>query len=413
MTGPIPAELGGLSSLTVLHLHNNQLSGSIPVMLGNLSQVDSLDLSCNRLSGRIPSELADLPLLVRLSLQGNMLDLRPGHVPEAFDETKETPSGEWIILTGSCWSGTRPAPSPFKVDLVGALTGPVWPISVGDTIDYALTAINRGGVDLTGVGWRTSPELDVALRPVGQGTLRSGTVATVTGSLAVTADHLPGPLIITAYLDSDQTAEDVVSSLVVPIKAPPNRAVGATGAARAMELPGDRLLIERLDQPGASIELAIGSISADGRTVGIGGVVRDETLGQTYIIVRRQSDGRIVRRWVPPDSPLVAQIPWAIVNVRYTVPVGVVAVVPLDDQLPESNQLVRRFEGNDDRIFAYDADARQWRHVPDVATFQGLGFYWCNVNAADAAFFARITPGPPYPTSQTPARSDYRNCQTS
>ena len=67
----------------------------------------------------------------------------------------------------------------------------------------------------------------------------------------------------------------------------------------------------------------------------IAGVIRDKTLGQTYLIVRRESDGRIVRRWVPPYSPLVYQIPWPIVNTQFTVPVGVVAAIPLDDQCPE------------------------------------------------------------------------------
>ena len=189
--------------------------------------------------------------------------------------------------------------------------------------------------------------------------------------------------------------------------------VGRTSAATATELPGNRLRIERHDVPNASFELAIGSSSADGMTVGLAGVIRDETLGQTYVVVRRAADGRIVRRWVPPHSPLVYQIPWAVVNTQFTVPVGVVGAIPLDDQFPEPNLLVRRFDGGDDRIFGYDEVVGQWRHVPDIATFQALGFYWCNVTVADAAFFARINPGPPYPPSQAPARGDYPNCLTS
>ena len=53
------------------------------------------------------------------------------------------------------------------------------------------------------------------------------------------------------------------------------------------------------------------------------------------------------------------------------------------------------------------------RHVPDIPTLQALGFYWCNVTVADAAFFARISPGPPHSPSPTPARGDYPNCLTS
>ena len=199
-----------------------------------------------------------------------------------------------------------------------------------------------------------------------------------------------------------------------PAPAPtPQVVIGATSAATAIELPGDRLLIQRHDVPDASFELAIGSISADGLTVVLAGVIRDETFEATYIVVRRASDDQIVRRWVPPGSPLVSQIPWAVVNTRYTVPVGVVAAIPLDDQFPEPNQLVRRFEGDDDRIFAYDAALQQWRYVPDIATFQALGFYWCNVTAADTGFFERISHGPAHPASEEPARDDYPSCLTS
>ena len=189
--------------------------------------------------------------------------------------------------------------------------------------------------------------------------------------------------------------------------------IGGTASAVAVEQPGNRLMIQRHDVPDASFTLAIGSISADGMTIVMAGVIRDATLGQTYIVVRRASDGRIVRRWVPPDSSLVYQIPWPIVNSQYTVPVGVIGAIPLDDQFPEPNLLVRRFDGGDDRIFAYDASLRQWRHVPGIATFQALGFYWCNVTVADAGFFDRLNPGPPYPASDTPARDDYPNCLTS
>lgn len=59
---------------------------------------------------------------------------------------------------------------------------------------------------------------------------------------------------------------------------------------------------------------------------------------------------------------------------------------------------------------AYDAERGQWRPVPDLATFQARGYYWCDVTTADAGFLARITLGPPYPASNVPARSDYPTC---
>ena len=177
--------------------------------------------------------------------------------------------------------------------------------------------------------------------------------------------------------------------------------------------PGQSSLVfQRHDRPEASFDLPIGWISRDGTQQIPLGFVRDESLGQTYAILRRESDGQIVRWWIAGNSPWVYAVPWAEVNSRFTVPLAVLALIPLDDQYPQPNQLVRRFDGGDDRILAYDAGLKQWRHVPDLATFQALGFYWCDVTAADGAFFERITLGPPYPASSTPARSDYPSCRT-
>ena len=188
--------------------------------------------------------------------------------------------------------------------------------------------------------------------------------------------------------------------------------IGSTPAATAKEVAGDLLVLQRHDQPGVEVEVGVGWISRDGQTIIVIGFVRDGDLGQTYAVVRREGDGQVVRRWIAPDSPLVYAVPWALVNTQYTFPVGVILAIPLDDQYPPPNMLTRRFDGGDDRILAYDPGLGQWRHVPDPATFQALGYYWCNVTAADAGFFDRITLGPPYPASGVPARADYPVCQT-
>ena len=120
----------------------------------------------------------------------------------------------------------------------------------------------------------------------------------------------------------------------------------------------------------------------------------------------------MVRRWISPTSPLVGSVNWPLVNTRFTVPVEVIRTIELDERLPEHNMLVRRFDGGDDRIFAYDATIARWRHIPNWPTFQALGFYWCDVTAADATFFQRISEGPPYPATTMPARADYPNCRT-
>ena len=79
---------------------------------------------------------------------------------------------------------------------------------------------------------------------------------------------------------------------------------------------------------------------------------------------------------------------------------------------PEANKLMRHFDESDGRVFAYDAEMRRWRHVPDVATFQSMGFYWCDVTVAEAGFFEHAAIGPPYPTSNTPERADYPSCRS-
>ena len=190
------------------------------------------------------------------------------------------------------------------------------------------------------------------------------------------------------------------------------RVIGRTDAATATEVEGDRLVITRHDQAGNAFEIGVGWIAKDGSSQVVVGFIRDVTLGQTYNIVRYEDTGKIVRRWIAPHSELVYSIPWTIVNTRFSVPVEVVSAIPLDHRFPEPNQLARRFDGGEERIYAYDASLLKWRHIPDWPTFQALSFYWCDVTAADEDFFERIAIGDPFPTTTLPARANYPNCAT-
>ena len=155
--------------------------------------------------------------------------------------------------------------------------------------------------------------------------------------------EVPGPATTvteTVTVPGPSRTRTVTETVTVEVPAPAeSNVVGSTGAATATEVNG-QVVITRHDG-GASL------------VVNIGGFIRDESLGQTYQVVRR-ADGAIVRQWVSPNSPLVYQIPWAVVNSQFSVPVGVIGAIPLDDQSGTPGQLVRRFDGGDDRIFSYD-----------------------------------------------------------
>lgn len=58
LTGPVPAEFGGLKKLTDLRLNRNQLSGPIPASLTGATALQVLRLDHNRLTGTIPAGLA-------------------------------------------------------------------------------------------------------------------------------------------------------------------------------------------------------------------------------------------------------------------------------------------------------------------------------------------------------------------
>ena len=78
LSGPIPPEIGNLTNVGMLNLLGNQLSGPIPPELGNLTSLTIIALAFNQLSGPIPPELGNLSGLVTLNLSGNQLS---GPVP--------------------------------------------------------------------------------------------------------------------------------------------------------------------------------------------------------------------------------------------------------------------------------------------------------------------------------------------
>ena len=176
-----------------------------------------------------------------------------------------------------------------------------------------------------------------------------------------------------------------------PTPVPQPAIIGDSGYATAY-LAIDRQSVELRVHPQAG-----GPAS---HTYAVGSYIRDADLGQTYQIV---AGGK--RRWVGPNSPLVYAIPWASVNSQHTYPTNVVAALPLDESAPPDGFLVRGMNG---RIVSYSAG--MWRHVPNIATFQALGYRWCDVNAADGEFFSRISEGIGHAPTSQPVQANYPSC---
>ncbi|KAJ6825893.1 putative DNA-damage-repair/toleration protein DRT100 [Iris pallida] len=73
LTGPLPWDLGSLRMLSRALLSRNQLSGPLPPSLSDLNRLADLDLSSNQLSGAIPAAYGSMPVLSTLNLDCNRL----------------------------------------------------------------------------------------------------------------------------------------------------------------------------------------------------------------------------------------------------------------------------------------------------------------------------------------------------
>ncbi len=192
-----------------------------------------------------------------------------------------------------------------------------------------------------------------------------------------------------------------------PTPVPP---IGQNDAVTVTRGPGDRIDLALAD--GSMAYLRHGWVAADGaaRSYNARGYIREAENqgrgGQTYAVVERRSDGKIVRVWISPDSPYLSLIDWRAVIPNYTFATAVVEAIPLDETSPAANQLAR-YSG-DERIFVFFGGA--WRWIPDIMTFQYHKFYWCDVTSADAGFFDRVSAGDALPRSGTQDVPDYPVC---
>lgn len=78
-TGPIPKEMGQITTLEELILEDNQLGGPLPKSLGNLKNLRRMVLAANFFNGTIPETFVNLKNLTELRLSGNVIT---GNIPD-------------------------------------------------------------------------------------------------------------------------------------------------------------------------------------------------------------------------------------------------------------------------------------------------------------------------------------------
>ncbi|CAL5432216.1 unnamed protein product [Camellia sinensis] len=85
LTGDIPQEIFGLSSLTILILSQNYLTGFLLQEVGNSKNLERLEISKNKLFGEIPATLSNCQVLEFLYMMANLFE---GTIPESFQQLK-------------------------------------------------------------------------------------------------------------------------------------------------------------------------------------------------------------------------------------------------------------------------------------------------------------------------------------
>ncbi|XP_027927406.1 probable leucine-rich repeat receptor-like serine/threonine-protein kinase At3g14840 [Vigna unguiculata] len=108
LTGPIPKEIGNITTLESLVLEFNQFTGNITPELGNLSHLQRLHLTSNNFTGELPETLAKLTLLRELRLNDNNFS---GSIPSFIQRWTNL---EILEIQGSGLSG----PIPSQISLL-------------------------------------------------------------------------------------------------------------------------------------------------------------------------------------------------------------------------------------------------------------------------------------------------------
>ncbi|XP_022976687.1 probable leucine-rich repeat receptor-like serine/threonine-protein kinase At3g14840 isoform X1 [Cucurbita maxima] len=112
LTGPIPKEIGNISTLAELVLEMNHFSGSIPPEIGNLTSLSRLLLTSNNFSGELPPSLARITTLTDFRISDNHFT---GSIPKFIQNWKNLGK---VAIQASGLSG----PIPSEIGLLTNLT---------------------------------------------------------------------------------------------------------------------------------------------------------------------------------------------------------------------------------------------------------------------------------------------------
>lgn len=104
LTGPIPENIGDMSSLIIISAGMCALSGTIPESLFKLKNLFRFDVACNFLEGEFDlSRLTEFPKLDMFSIDGNMQGV--GNVPDFIRDVSFNNNGYFYHYGyGELWS---------------------------------------------------------------------------------------------------------------------------------------------------------------------------------------------------------------------------------------------------------------------------------------------------------------------
>jgi len=104
-TGPVPSEVGKLSSLQYLFLSGNTLDGMLPTELGSATRLVDFAIADNSIVGSLPTQLGALYALRSFNVSGNKMT---GQLPPQLFANKS--SLAMLVLSDNAFSGDVPSP---------------------------------------------------------------------------------------------------------------------------------------------------------------------------------------------------------------------------------------------------------------------------------------------------------------